>query len=32
VQRGRELLEVLDLADQFPSEPRTPITKAFPKP
>jgi transcriptional regulator with XRE-family HTH domain len=30
-QRGRELLEVLDLAGEFPSEHRSGITKRFPR-
>jgi transcriptional regulator with XRE-family HTH domain len=30
-RRGRELLEVLDLADQFPSEHGASITKHFPR-
>jgi transcriptional regulator with XRE-family HTH domain len=29
-QRGRELLEVLDLADQFPSEHASRISRRFP--
>lgn len=31
VQRGRELVEVLDLAGQFPSEHRATISKRFPR-
>ena len=31
-QRGRELIEVLDLADQFPSEHEPRITRRFPRP
>lgn len=30
VKRGRELLEVLDLADEFPTGRRAPITGVFP--
>jgi hypothetical protein len=30
-RRGRELLEVLDLADQFPSGHRAPLAKRFPR-
>jgi transcriptional regulator with XRE-family HTH domain len=32
VRRGRELVEVLDLADQFPSEHRALAIKPFPGP
>jgi transcriptional regulator with XRE-family HTH domain len=32
VKRGRELLEVLDLADQFPTGRRRPISRRFPRP
>src|SRR5437867_2309765 len=31
-RRGRELVEVLDLADEFPSGHRAPLTKRFPRP
>lgn len=31
-RRGRELIEVLDLADQFPSNHPAPLTKRFPRP
>jgi hypothetical protein len=31
VRRGRELLEVLDLADELPTEHRSPPRKRFPK-